>query len=235
MTVYLCSVCNKTHDNAKDAPCMQTFIISGAPAATFPLQTETIAKSRDRMRSSIIIVGTDGVGKTPIAKCLSLHYSNPYFKFQNEVSALKDVDNPGQSMLWFDYGMTQLMTQTGLRIVSDRGYPCEWVYATYFNRKTDLRLLEEIDEQHRDLNTIILWLYDSKIKTSAKYDPHISTHDIPEIQKLYQLYMTVETRCKYVSYDVDASAHCEFSWQRQAIDVPNIIELIDRKVAEEII
>lgn len=185
------------------------------------------------MTPSIIVVGTDGVGKTPIAKALAEHYKIPYFKFQNEVSALKDVENPGRHMLWFDYGMTQMMEQTGLRIVSDRGYPCEWVYATYFNRKTDLNLIDKIDSHHVDLKTIIVWLYDSKIQTSAKADPYIATVDIPELQKLYRLFLTGASFCKYVSYDVDTSAHCEFSWQRACIDVPNLVELIDRKIDEK--
>lgn len=178
---------------------------------------------------SIIVIGTDGVGKTPIAMALAEHYGLPYFKFANEVEALKSAGHPGQHMLWFDYGLTQLMEQTGLRIVSDRGYPCEWVYANYFMRKTDEDLISDIDWRHHELGTIIVWLYDSKIDENAKDDPHVQKSDIPGIQRKYNTFLSCATCCKYVSYDVNTSAFCKTDEQRRAIDVPNIIELIDTK------
>jgi hypothetical protein len=61
----------------------------------------------------------------------------------------------------FDYNLTHFLRQTGHRFVSDRGYPCEWVYSSVFGRETDLPLLRMIDRAHADLGTRILYLYSS--------------------------------------------------------------------------
>lgn len=179
--------------------------------------------------SSLIVVGTEGVGKTPLAKALANHYAKPYFKFQNEVQALKSTEHPGQHMLWFDYGLTQLMFQTGLSIVSDRGFPCEYVYSSYFKRKTDEHLLAQIEENHAALGTVIVHVRDSKIAEHAKEDEHVHRDHIPKIQALYDIILAT-TICKKVTYDVSTSALCERDEDRMAIDLPNLIELIDREV-----
>lgn len=181
------------------------------------------------MDRSIIVVGTDGVGKTPISQKLAEHFKLPYFKFANEVEALKGATHPGQHMLWFDYGLTQVMEQTGYRMVCDRGYPCELVYSRYFGRQTNDELLDEIDRRHAELGTIILWLYDSKIETSVKDDPFVEKKDIPWLQIAYKSFIRT-TRCETVSYDVATSALCTTDDERSTIDLPNVIELIERKV-----
>lgn len=181
------------------------------------------------MDRSIIVVGTDGVGKTPISKRLAEHFMLPYFKFANEVEALKGTTHPGQHMLWFDYGLTQLMEQTGYRMVCDRGYPCELVYSSYFKRQTNRELLEEIDRKHAELGTIILWLYDSQIERYVKEDPHVAKEDIPRLQLGYGTFVQF-TRCETVSYDISTSGQCETFEQRMEIDLPNVIDLLERKI-----
>ncbi len=61
----------------------------------------------------------------------------------------------------FDYSLTHFLSQTGHKFVSDRGYPCEYVYSRVFNRETDMELLRQIDTQHAKLGTNILYLYSS--------------------------------------------------------------------------
>lgn len=178
------------------------------------------------------MVGTDGVGKTPIAKALSEYYGLPYFKFANEIQALKANDHPGQHMLWFDYGLTQIMEQTGLRIVSDRCFICERVYAEYFGRKTNKVLLNEIQKKHVELRSIVVFLWDSKMHLHPKEDEYIQQKDIEPIQDQYfgelNEYYGKKFRYEIVSYDVSTSAQCETFEQRLKIDVPNIVQLIDR-------
>ena len=176
------------------------------------------------------MVGTDGVGKTPIAKALSEHYGLPYFKFANEVEALKSNKHPGQHMLWFDYGLTQVMEQTGLRIVSDRCFICEKVYAGYFGRETNWDLLYEVTQKHAELKSIVIFLWDSKILSHPKEDEFVSTCDIEPIQRRYhsEIYYQASMNLQVVSYDVSTSAQCETFEQRLSIDLPNLVKLIDR-------
>ena len=109
---------------------------------------------------SIIVVGPDGVGKTTLVQGLSKALDIPSFKCPSEKEIFR---TGGRSSLAFDYTMTHFLEQTGFRFVSDRGYPCEWVYSSVFERETDMDLLGLIDTQHAMLGTRILYLYSSVI------------------------------------------------------------------------
>ncbi len=108
--------------------------------------------------SSILVVGPDGVGKTTLVRALSKRLGIPSFKAPSEKEIFR---TNGRSSLAFDYTLTHFLKQTGHRFISDRGYPCEWVYATVFERETDMDLLGLIDTQHALLDTRILYLYSS--------------------------------------------------------------------------
>jgi energy-coupling factor transporter ATP-binding protein EcfA2 len=111
---------------------------------------------------SILVVGPDRVGKTTIVKHLSEILNIPSFKCPAEKSIFKEG---GRSSLAFDYTLTHFLSQTGHRFVSDRAYPCEWVYSAVFGRETDDVLLECIDSMHESLGTKILYLYSSVTPT----------------------------------------------------------------------
>ncbi len=107
---------------------------------------------------SIIVVGPDGVGKTTLVAEISRRLGIPSFKCPTEKEIFR---SGGRSSLAFDYMLTHLMAQTGLSLVSDRGYACEWVYSSVFGRETDMDLLGLIDTRHALLGTRILYLYSS--------------------------------------------------------------------------
>lgn len=109
---------------------------------------------------SILVVGPDRVGKTTLVKHLSEMLLIPSFKCPSEKEIFK---SGGLSSLAFDYSLTQFLQQTGYRFISDRAYPCEWVYSTVFKRETDYDLLVRIDEQHAILGTKILFVYSSEL------------------------------------------------------------------------
>jgi AAA domain len=127
---------------------------------------------------SIIVIGPDGVGKTTVCAHLSAMTGIPVWKsriekriFKGELSKFAD----GGSLV-FDIQFADLIYQTGCRFISDRGYPCEKVYAQVFGRKTDEGLLTAIDQSHEEVGTKILYLYSSVLPTreddlvpSAKY------------------------------------------------------------------
>ncbi|MBV9125640.1 MAG: hypothetical protein JO112_20005 [Planctomycetes bacterium] len=112
------------------------------------------------MKPSILVVGPDRVGKTTIVRHLSEILGIPSFKCPAEKAIFRDG---GRSSLAFDYTLTHFLSQTGFQFVSDRAYPCEWVYSAVFGRATDIQLLEKIDEMHATLGTKILYLYSSEV------------------------------------------------------------------------
>ncbi len=87
------------------------------------------------MKPSILVVGPDRVGKTTLVQHMSRITGIPAFKCPSEKQIFKDG---GRSSLAFDYTLTHFMEQTGVRFISDRAYPCEWVYSQVFDRDTDM-------------------------------------------------------------------------------------------------
>lgn len=102
---------------------------------------------------SLLVVGPDRVGKTTLVSHLSRKLMIPAFKCPSEKQIFKDG---GRSSLSFDYTLTWFLQQTGFRFISDRAYPCEWVYSKVFGRETDDELLHKIDEAHANIGTVIL-------------------------------------------------------------------------------
>lgn len=105
---------------------------------------------------SLLVVGPDRVGKTTLVRHLSAMSGVPAFKCPSEKQIFKEG---GRSSLAFDYTLTHFLAQTDYRFISDRGYPCEWVYSRVFKRDTDDQLLELIDAAHANLGTQILYVH----------------------------------------------------------------------------
>ena len=144
---------------------------------------------------SVIVVGPDGVGKTTIVRHLSERTGIPSFKCpsEKEIFCTNGIDS-----LTFDLSLTHFLAQTGHRFISDRGYPCEWVYSQVFWRATDILKLRAIDDRHAKLGTVILYLYSSvqplqedDIVPSEKYWP---------VKRGYDEFMTW-TGCRVLSLD----------------------------------
>ncbi len=105
---------------------------------------------------SVLVIGPDRVGKTTLVSHLSRKLMVPSFKCPAEKQIFKEG---GRSSLAFDYTLTHFIKQTGCRFISDRAYPCEWVYSKVFKRETDDDLLKLIDEAHANLGTKILYVH----------------------------------------------------------------------------
>jgi hypothetical protein len=102
---------------------------------------------------SLLVVGPDRVGKTTLVKHMADITGMPSFKCPSEKQIFKDG---GRSSLVFDYTLTHFLEQTRHHFISDRAYPCEWVYSKVFKRDTDHQLLNLIDEAHARLGTIVI-------------------------------------------------------------------------------
>ncbi len=118
------------------------------------------AASKARRGPSVIVIGPDRVGKTTVVSHISKILNIPSFKCPAEKQIFKQG---GRSSLAFDYTLTHFIEQTGVRFISDRGYPCEWVYSKVFGRETDDQLLELIDTGHEHIGTKILYLWSSTV------------------------------------------------------------------------
>ncbi len=142
---------------------------------------------------SIIVVGPDRVGKTTIVKHISEMLEIPPFKCPAEKKIFKEG---GRESLAFDYTLTHFMAQTGVRFISDRGYPCEWVYSKVFGRQTDLDLLDLIDRAHQNLGTRILYLYSSVEPTEPD--------DLVPADKYWDVKQTYDDFCEWSTCRITA-------------------------------
>ena len=133
----------------------------------YDLQAGGPGLTRDEVRAryltvprgpSLLVVGPDRVGKTTLVNHISKLLNVPQFKCPAEKQIFKQG---GRSSLTFDYTLTHFLEQTGYRFISDRAYPCEWVYSRVFKRETDDQLLELIDAGHAYLGTKILSVFSS--------------------------------------------------------------------------
>jgi energy-coupling factor transporter ATP-binding protein EcfA2 len=145
------------------------------------------------MKPSILIVGPDGVGKTTICKHLSDITGIATFKCPAEKQIFRDG---GRQSLVFDYTLTHFLHQTGHRFLSDRSYPCEWVYAKVFERETDATLLGRIDDAHANLGTRILYVYSSVLP--------FQEDDIVPMERYWDVKRTYDDFCEWTGCRVTA-------------------------------
>lgn len=168
---------------------------------------------------SILIVGPDGVGKTTIAAKMSELTGLPTFKCPTEKTLFK---NGGAQSLAFDMMLTHFLDQTKHRFISDRSYPCEFVYSDVFNRVTDGELLSRIDLQHARIGTVILYLYASVQPTEP--DDIVPSDKYFDVKRGYDFFCGW-TMCKTVSYDTSQSLHLSGD-ERAIYDTQRCMELL---------
>ena len=144
---------------------------------------------------SLLIVGPDRVGKTTLAAKLSRMSGVPTFKCPSEKQIFKQG---GRSSLAFDYTLTHFLSQTGYRFISDRAYPCEWVYSLVFKRETDDPLLAAIDHQHANLGTQILYVFSSDVPRDE--DDLVPTEMYEKVRSTYDAFCDW-TQCQFYKYD----------------------------------
>lgn len=131
---------------------------AGGPGMTFEEVKESFGIVAFNKGPSVLVVGPDGVGKTTLVRKMSKITGIPSFKCPVEKRIFREG---GRQSLTFDYMLIHFLEQTGFRFISDRAYPCEFVYSQVFDRATDLDLLLEIDLKHQNIGTQILYLYSS--------------------------------------------------------------------------
>lgn len=111
---------------------------------------------------NVLVVGPDRVGKTTIVKHLSKLLGIEAFKCPAEKDIFLKMGDNSHLTLWFDKMLAHFLMQTGYRFISDRAYPCEFVYSQVFGRKFDHEMFGETEWIHSQIGTVILYLYSSK-------------------------------------------------------------------------
>lgn len=145
---------------------------------------------------SLLVVGPDRVGKTTLVKHMSEMTGMPAFKCPSEKEIFR---HGGRSSLVFDYTLTHFLQQTDFRFISDRAYPCEWVYSQVFDRETDGELLKRIDEAHAKMGTIIIFVQSSE--PPKEEDDLVAKEDYQKIRLKYQQFAQFWTQCQVITVD----------------------------------
>lgn len=140
------------------------------------------------LNPNILVVGPDRVGKTTVVAHMSRLTGIPSFKCPAEKQIFRQG---GRSSLSFDYTLTHFLSQTRHRFISDRAYPCEWVYSRVFGRETDDDLLTLIDQAHANIGTRILYLYSSVAPTEED--------DLVPSEKYWDVKRTYDQFCAYTA------------------------------------
>jgi len=141
-----------------------------------------------RKQTILIFEGTEGAGKTAIAKELAKMLNVPYYKdsYQGQLS-------PIIKQLW-DY-----LKQTGQSVIIDRDFPSYWVYANYYNSPIDDKAVYEMDAVAASLNAKIILCFKDKFREYSDVVP------IEANKKLKDLYIEFSgiTNCKYLFLDTN--------------------------------
>jgi len=136
----------------------------------------------------IMFIGVDMCGKTNIAQELSRLTGIPYFKASEErLTFLTNQDKFLMDTRYADPRIADFLLQTGHNVIFDRGYPCEWVYSKFFERKTDEDVLKHIDSIHSTIGTKMIIPYRSSYDNVVDdIDPRLAGERLVKIENLYR-------------------------------------------------
>jgi len=153
----------------------------------------------------IIFSGPDMCGKTQIAKELSRRLGISYYKSSSEHEAFLGKKDLFINQLRYSLPqMIDLVKQTGVSVVFDRGFPCEWAYARALGRETDLTMLDYVDQRFNELGArVVVCRRSSYVGITDDLDPRINQQMLEIIDGHYRDFEKYFTRCKTYSLNVD--------------------------------
>jgi hypothetical protein len=152
----------------------------------------------------LFVVGADMCGKTNIIQALSRHINVRSFKASDEHDTFLNKQNKFiNDLRYADTRTHDLLYQIGFSAIFDRGYPCERVYATFFNRETDHKMLSYVDECYAKLGALVLICTRKSFENiSDDLDLRLSGKSLQKIADLYQDFARW-TKCKSYTLYVD--------------------------------
>jgi len=166
-------------------------------------ETRRLNKKRKEIKQQIIFLsGPDRCGKSNIAAALSNAMNIKVFKASSEHHTfLGDQKAFLNDLRYADPRTHDLLFQICFSIIFDRGYPCERVYATFFKRETDHKVLKLIDDAYAKLGAKIVICTRRSFKGIV--DDLNTSLDENALQQISDLYMEFVkwTKCQtYILY-----------------------------------
>lgn len=148
----------------------------------------------------IIFDSPDRTGKTNIAQGLSSEFHIPYFKMPGN-EKMHWREGTFQTSLEFDqtYAL-EFLRQTGYSVIMDRAWPSEWVYSVVFQRKTNSKLLSELDEAYAQLGA---WIVVPLRMTYEIPDDLVPLEKQRDLHDMYNEFCDRFTMCNTVRIYVD--------------------------------
>ena len=152
----------------------------------------------------IFLVSPDRCGKTHIGHELSKRLALPYYKASTERFGFTNTQERFiQDIRYSCPARLDLLRQMNSGIVYDRGYPCEWVYSRFFDRRTDDDAIMWLDKQYANLGAVLVVPYRSSYKgLRDDLNPSIGEPELVKLHGLYDDFLKL-TSCKYMKLNVD--------------------------------
>lgn len=152
----------------------------------------------------IVLCGPDMTGKTQIAKELSRRLGVSYFKASSEHQTyLKEKDAFRQQLRYADPRTIDILRQTGLSLVMDRGFPCEFSYSLALKRETDFAMLRVVDSEYALLGTRVIICHRTSYDNIVDdIDPTLNSNKLQEIHNAYKMFARW-TQCRTMMLPVD--------------------------------
>lgn len=156
------------------------------------------------MQKIITFVGADFTGKTHISRALGGVLNIPVYKAHDEHALFTTSQERFlMNLRYADPARLDIIKQTGASVILDRGYPCEAVYSQFYERETDERMLEWLDEEYSRLGAVIIHCFRTSYDGIVDdLDPKLSGDNLMKITNLYNKYL-LTSRCRVLNLCVD--------------------------------
>jgi hypothetical protein len=152
----------------------------------------------------LFVVGPDMCGKTNIAKAIVAETGFAYFKASSEHGTyLKSKNRFIDQLRHADPRTADFMKQTGINVVMDRGFPCEYAYSKVLGRRTDQKMIKAMDEAYAEMGAKILFCHRSSYDEIVDdLDPRLSAVTLQLIHFAYEEFLK-SSKCKVHLMNVD--------------------------------
>lgn len=169
----------------------------------------------------IFVVGPDRCGKTNIAHALGNRLNIDVFKSSEErKSFVHDQNRFLNELRYAAPFFCDFLFQTAISLILDRGYPCERVYAHFFDRQTDFDVLRSLDERYSKMGAkILICTRKSFFGIQDDLNPSLDSSALEKISGLYQDF-AAWTKCQTFTLFVD-----DHNLERQISDVISGLKL----------
>lgn len=109
-----------------------------------------------------------------------------------------------RQLCYADPRVCDLIKQTHLSVIMDRAYPCEKVYAEFYQRKTAPMVLQQLDDEYRSMGAkIVICARKSFTGINDDLNPKLDEYALKKISDLYTNDFVKWTKCQTLTLYVD--------------------------------